>query len=347
MACCFPTCAQGWYGVCGERRCLGTLGAPRGLAHLGGISFANLPLVCVGPEPRRRANRWTRPPGEGRRGHCFRGSLGIHQITGKCAIIDGVIRCCAGYCWKLLHVHVLVRLPSLHDNHACMVNWNKGALWGNCRQIHGKTSFHPVWGFLLCRNSLYRFWGVILLVLWIGRARHPGPRSLGVSVEVFNIGGWLTHGDFASEAGVVFLAVVEHGLIPARVRSEWARLRSKGLRSFWAPAWHETSHVGNAGVGVVSMKGAPTSMPTFATAQFQRFFDCGGAVRCLLLLGKGRFLNLVVLSGCHGADTDAEELAVTEQLFDAALAELAVVAGGSLCLLPGDFLTWSPPRSLA
>ena len=35
------------YGVCGERRCLGTLGAPSGSAHLGCISFANLhPCMC-------------------------------------------------------------------------------------------------------------------------------------------------------------------------------------------------------------------------------------------------------------------------------------------------------------
>ena len=34
-------------GVGGERRCLGTLGAPSGSAHLGGISFANfLPCMC-------------------------------------------------------------------------------------------------------------------------------------------------------------------------------------------------------------------------------------------------------------------------------------------------------------
>ena len=79
------------------------------------------------------------------------------------------------------------------------------------------------------------------------------------------------------------------------------------------------------GVGVVSLKGAPLALPTFATAQFQRFFDCGRAVRCLLPLGSGRFLNLVVLYGYQGADTDAEQLALTEQLFDAALAELDVV----------------------
>ena len=61
--------------------------------------------------------------------------------------------------------------------------------------------------------------GLILWHLWIGRARHLGPASPSqhVGVEVFNVGGWLTHGYFTFEAGVDFLAVVEHGLIPARV----------------------------------------------------------------------------------------------------------------------------------
>ena len=50
------------------------------------------------------------------------------------------------------------------------------------------------------------------------------------------------------------------------MRSEWARFRGKGLSSVWAPACQETSHVGNAGVGVVSLQGAPLAMTTFATA---------------------------------------------------------------------------------
>ena len=56
--------------------------------------------------------------------------------------------------------------------------------------------------------------------LWIGRARHPGPSSSDqlFGLEVFNVGGWLTHGDFALEAPVDSLAVVEHRLIPARAR---------------------------------------------------------------------------------------------------------------------------------
>ena len=94
---------------------------------------------------------------------------------------------------------------------------------------------------------------------------------------------------------VDFWAVVEHRLIPAGVRGEWARLRRKGLASVWALASQDSSHVGHPGVGVVSLRGA---LPTFATAQFKRFFDC--AVRCMLPLGCGRFLHLVVLYGLSG-----------------------------------------------
>ena len=61
------------------------------------------------------------------------------------------------------------------------------------------------------------------------------------------------------EARVDFLAVVVHRLIPARVGSEWARLKGKGLASIWAPACQDSFHVGNAGVGVISMRGAPVA----------------------------------------------------------------------------------------
>ena len=48
-------------------------------------------------------------------------------------------------------------------------------------------------------------------------------------------------------------------------------------------------------------------------------------------------LEFVVLYRYQGFDTDAEQLALIEQLFDAAFAELAVVAGGLPCFLAGDF----------
>ena len=59
---------------------------------------------------------------------------------------------------------------------------------------------------------------------------------------------------------------------------------------------------------------------------FGVFFDCGRAVRCVLPLGGGRVMHLVVLYGYQGADRDPEQLALTDQLLDAALGELGVVA---------------------
>ena len=90
-------------------------------------------------------------------------------------------------------------------------------------------------------------------------------------------------------------------LLLLRVRGEWARLRAEGCASVWAPASQESSHVGHAGVGVVSMRGAPLSLRTLAIAQFKRFFDCGRALRCMLPVASCRFLHLVVLYGYHGA----------------------------------------------
>ena len=201
-----------------------------------------------------------------------------------------------------------------------------------------ETSVSPFRVFLFSRNSRIRFWGLVIWHLWVGRAQYPRPTSLAhhVGVEVLNVEGCVTHGDLALEVNVDFL-VVEHRLILARVRSEWSGLRGKGLSSIWAPASQDSSHVGNAGVGVVSMRGAPLALSTFAAAQFRRFFDCGRAVRCLVPLGFGRFMHLFVLYGFQGADTDAEQLALTEQLLDATLGELSVVSRGQPCFLVGDF----------
>ena len=239
------------------------------------------------------------------------------------------------YVFKL-YMLALVGRPSLHSYDACMVYQVQGASRRNCRQKYGETSCSPKKVFLFSRNPQKRFWG--FWYLWIGRAKNPGPGSSHhLSVEVFNVGGWLTHGDLALDAGVDFLAVTEHRLIPARVRSEWARLRAKGVASVWAPASQDASHVGNAGVGVVSLRGAPLTLPICATAQFKAFFDCWWVVRCTLPLGAGRFMHFVVLYGYQGAVSDPEQLALTDQLFDAALAELSVVARGHPCMMVGDF----------
>ena len=54
-------------------------------------------------------------------------------------------------------------------------------------------------------------------------------------------------------------------------------------------------------------------------------------------LGCWQVHALVVQYGYQGADSDAEQLALTEQLFGAALSELGVVARGQPCLIVGDF----------
>ena len=41
--------------------------------------------------------------------------------------------------------------------------------------------------------------------------------------------------------------------------------------------------------------------------------------------------------GYQGAEDDSEKLSLTNQLFDAALCELAVVSRGQPCVLAGDF----------
>ena len=157
-------------------------------------------------------------------------------------------------------------------------------------EIAGKNNvrpFSPLRDFLFSWNSRERFWGLIFCIFldWEGSTSWAHiPLPLHSGGEVLNVGGWVTHGDLALAAGIDFLAVVEHRLIPARVRSEWSRLRVKGLSSVWAPASQDSS---------LSLRGAPFALPTFATAQSKRFFDCGRVVRCMLPIGLGRFMHLV------------------------------------------------------
>ena len=188
-------------------------------------------LLCTGLGLLRCASCWTRPLGGGRWGYYLCNSLGKHPKVHKTPYnyFGSFFRY---YVWKL-YMLALVRQPSLRGYDACMVYSVKGALRRNCRQTKHKTSFSPFWIFLFSRNLTERFWGLILWHLWIGRARHPGPPShvQHVGVEFHNVGGWLTHGDLGIRTGVDFLAVAEHRLIPARVRSEWSRLKGKGISS--------------------------------------------------------------------------------------------------------------------
>ena len=144
-----------------------------------------------------------------------------------------------------------------------MVFWAKGAFWRNCSQIFVRPLF-LVLGFFFVVDT--RPFGGEVCLFGICGLVEPDirVRILIVSFKVIHVGGWLTHGDLVLGAEVDFLAIVEHRLIPARVRGEWARLRRKVLATVWAPASQDTSHVGHAGVGVVSLKSAPISLLSFA-----------------------------------------------------------------------------------
>ena len=136
--------------------------------------------------------------------------------------------------------------------------------------------------------------------------------------------------------------------MPVRARSEGKRLLQAGVRSVWAPASLEGVHVGHAGVGVVSLRGAPISLPSIATVGFSEFFQLGRVLRCHLPVSVpvsgGRVVHLVVVYvWFQGASTDSEKLRLTEKLLDAVLCELAVVSSGQACLIVGD-LNVEPDR---
>ena len=160
-------------------------------------------------------------------------------------------------------------------------------------------------GFLFIRkHCIKRFWGLVEWMLHIGEARHPGPRCLPSdrqSIECVNVGVWLSNGDLALESAASFLSVVEHRLIPATARSISKDLRvNYGHASVWAPACPDSIPGGHAGVGVVSLQGAPVTLPSFRTAEFGEYFRLGRTIRVVLPLASGSIAHLFVVYGYHG-----------------------------------------------
>ena len=218
----------------------------------------------------------------------------------------------------------------------------RGHMGGSAGKIIVRPQFHPLLKvfFLVSKRTLYIFWEVVVWMLHIGRARHPGPGRRcfipgQLSLEFANIGGWLTYGDLAMDSCAQFLAVAEHRLIPARARSVGHQLRRAGFHSVWAPACQDTI-LGDAGVGVVSLGGAPLTLPSLVTAEFREFFRLGRVLRTTLPTGKGGVVHLFVVYGYQGAEEDAETLRLTDRLLQAVLAEAQVVCIGQPMLIAGD-----------
>ena len=141
-----------------------------------------------------------------------------------------------------------------------------GAFWESSWQKQYKTRYSPFVGFLLPytflvpKRSLRFFWGLLVWMLSIGRARHPVPGTSsyppGFSIEFLNVGGWLSRGDLALESSAHFLAVAEHRLVAARARTVTTQLRQARCSSVWAPSCQDVTPGGHAGVGVISLHGA-------------------------------------------------------------------------------------------
>ena len=141
-------------------------------------------------------------------------------------------------------------------------------------QMYCETCHPPEGSSKLTRVSLtcrYRFWWNILWMLHIGRARRPGlgrPSNGEMFIECVNVGGWLSNGDLASECEATFFAVVEHRLILARARTVSSSLKASGRASVWPPACQDNVAGGHAGVGVVRLRGAPLTLPSFCAPGF-------------------------------------------------------------------------------
>ena len=93
----------------------------------------------------------------------------------------------------------------------------------------------------------------------------------------------------------------------------------------------------HAGVGVVSLGGAPLSLPSCVTPQFEEFFRLERVLRTTLPTGKGGLVHLFVVYGYQGAEEDAEKLKLTEKLLQAVLAEAQVVCVGQPLPIAGDW----------
>ena len=95
------------------------------------------------------------------------------------------------------------------------------------------------------------------------------------------------------------------GLSPPVARSVSRSLRVvAGYVSVWAPACQDSAPGGHAGVWVVSLKGAPDTLPTFFTPEFGEFFRLGRAVRVILPLANGGTAHLFVVYGYQGSCDD-------------------------------------------
>ena len=105
---------------------------------------------------------------------------------------------------------------------------------------------------------------------------------------------------------------------------------------FWAPSCQDVTPGGHAGVGVISLHGAPLSPPILFDPSFKEFSRLGRAMRVVLPLGNGGIAHLFVIYGYQGAESDPEKLTLTDNLLTAVLAGAKVCCAGQPVILVGD-----------
>ena len=210
-------------------------------------------------------------------------------------------------------------------------------------QKHYETTFFtPSWTFLFGKQkNFFFFWGFCGGCFISG-----GPGILGLALAILFLVSCLLNLSmlvvglllviWLMDSCAQFLAVAEHRLIPSRARSICHHLRRAGHHSIWAPACQDKIAGGHAGVGVISLGGAPLSLPSFVTPQFQEFFRLGRVLRTTLPTSQGGVVHLFVVYGYQGAEEDAEKLRLTDRLLQAVFAEAQVVCIGQPMLIAGD-----------
>ena len=130
-----------------------------------------------------------------------------------------------------------------------------------------------------------------------------------------------------------FMVVAEQRLVPARARNVATQLRKAGLTSVWPAACQDVTPGGHAEVGVVSMHGAPLSLPALATPAFAEF-SRGRTVRVVIPLHKCGVAPLFVVYGYQGAESDGVQHALTDQSITSVLCEAKV------CFQPAYHSCW-------
>ena len=234
-------------------------------------------------------------------------------------------------------------MPTPCYNDAYSVGTPKWAFWGKGWQRYHESTFSSLFGrfFLVCKRTFYFSGG-----LYVGCYILGGPGILGLALAMLSLVSYPLN-LLILVAGLLlviwcwipvlsFLAVAEHRLIPSRARSIGHQLRIAGHPSIWAPACQDKIAGGHAGVGVVSLGGAPLSLPFFITPQFQEFFRLGRVLRTTLPTAQEGVVHLFVVYGYQGAEEDAEKLRLTDRLLQAVLAEAQVVCVGQPMLIAGD-----------